>query len=341
MMYDDTYHDAYDHYEDAFDPMRSDRKARRRRKPKAKHNPKKDERAIIEELADDGAVEINFEITYQPSVYESGWLVESLKSFYEQGLITDVLAQVKGGKEATVYRCRANPQTGHELLAVKVYRPRMFRNLRNDKVYREGREIMQIEGGSVKENEQRTMRALEKRSTFGNQLAHTSWLMHEYSTLQRLHQVGADVPQALAVSDNAVLMAYFGDEQLAAPTLSEVELEPDEAPALFAAVLRNLELMLRHNLVHGDLSAYNILYWDGAVTLIDFPQVIDPGVNSQTQMILARDVERVCDYFSEQGVRCDAEQITRKLWAQFLAPDPEAQAADLSRFEAAADSADE
>jgi RIO kinase 1 len=46
-----------------------------------------------------------------------------------------------------------------------------------------------------------------------------------------------------------------------------------EAQQLFEETLRTIELMFAHGWIHGDLSAYNLLYWDGKITLIDFPQV--------------------------------------------------------------------
>ncbi len=52
-------------------------------------------------------------------------LVSTIKSFYAKNLITDVLNIVKGGKEATVYRCQAHPCTGEEFLVAKVYRSRI------------------------------------------------------------------------------------------------------------------------------------------------------------------------------------------------------------------------
>jgi len=54
-------------------------------------------------------------------------------------------------------------------------------------------------------------------------------------------------------------MDYLGDEHEAAPTLNSVRLDPDDVGPLFKEVLRNIELMLQHNLIHGDLSAYNLL----------------------------------------------------------------------------------
>jgi RIO kinase 1 len=72
--------------------------------------------------------------------------------------------------------------------------------------------------------------------------------------------------------------------------------------------------MLKHNRVHADLSAYNILYWEGDIQLIDFPQAINPDENHNAYRIFARDVERICDYFASQGVKSDASGLARKMW---------------------------
>lgn len=310
-----------------------ERQARRRRKPKANHKPKKSEMEILSELAETAAADHDIAMTYQPARHESGWLLESLRSFFGQGLIADVEALVKGGKEANVYRCRAHLETGLDWLAAKVYRPRMFRQIRNDALYREGRAILKSDGSVVKTTDHRMMRALNKKSDFGVQVAHTSWLMYEYTTLQRLRSVNATVPKPFGVGENAILMTYYGDERMAAPTLSEVTLEADEAQPLFFRVLHNIELMLQSGMIHGDLSAYNLLYWEGDVILIDFPQVSDAHSNKQAYAILERDIVRVCEYFAEQGVECDAQGIMKRLWRRYVAQDPRLTEADMSRFE--------
>jgi RIO kinase 1 len=273
------------------------------------------------ELAEPEDPTRSFQTTYQPSRHEAGWLLESLRGFYELNLITDVLAQVKGGKEANVYRCRAHPAVGVPWLAAKVYRPRAFRNLRNDKMYREGRAILTADGRPVKNSDQRVMRAVGKKTAFGAQVAHTSWLMHEYTTLERLHREGVSVPQPFGAGENALLMAYRGDAVRAAPTLSEVQLEPKEADTLFRDVLRDVTRMLAGGMIHGDLSAYNILYWDGAVMLIDFPQVTDSRGNPNARRIFERDVARVCEYFARQGVACDPAALAADLWERYVGED--------------------
>jgi len=290
-------------------------------------------------LADEtSGLEGGFHTTYQPSRYEEGWLLSSLRAFYDQGLITDVLALVKGGKEASVYRCAAHPATGMAFLAAKVYRPRMFRNLRNDAMYRQGREILTPDGRPAGRQADRIRRAIRNKTAFGAQAQHTSWLMYEHMALESLHQVGAAVPRPVAASENAVLMSYHGDAQIAAPTLNTVSLERDEAERLFREVMRNVELMLQQGLIHGDLSAYNILYWvsadtGGEITIIDFPQVTDLHTNNKARFILERDIQRTCDYFAQQGVQCDPTATVDDLWARYgQTIDPDDLMADLSRL---------
>jgi RIO kinase 1 len=317
MTDDDADDDAYNRYAEQYDPEWAGRPMRSGRKQQGKAAPKRSQKQIVAELAEPTGLEAGFVTTYQPARYEAVWLLDSLRLFYDEQLITDVLGQVKGGKEASVYRCAAHPTTGEALLAAKVYRPRMFRNLRNDKMYRDGRSILASDGRAVKKTDHRIMRAVGKKTAFGVQVQHTSWLMYEYTTMERLYLAGAAVPRPYATAENAILMTYFGDERRAAPTLSEIRLPKDEAELLFQEVLRNIAILLDHGLIHGDLSAYNILYWQGAVVLIDFPQVSDISSNSKSDFIFRRDINRVCEYFIRQGVRCDPAAITRDLWERY------------------------
>ena len=318
MHLNDLYSDEYEIYEEKFDPLKKDRQARRSRKPRICH-PRKDRAEIVTKLTDEFETELDggFRTTYQPSQYEATWLLQSLLPFYGQTLITDVLALIKGGKEASVYRCRAHPGTGFDLVAAKVYRPRKFRNLSNDAVYREGRVVLTEDGKEIKATDERVMRAFRKKTGFGLRVAHTSWVMHEFTILQQLYEQEGAVPQPILSAENAILMGYQGDENMAAPTLHEIGLERDEAESLFDEVMRNVELLLGLGWVHGDLSAYNILYWDGKIALIDFPQVVNSHSNDHAHAILERDVARVCDYFARQGVICNPTKLTKRLWQRY------------------------
>ncbi len=333
----DAYEDEYEHYEAQFNLGRADRRARRKQKQPGKPRSRPVAPQAVAEIAEAAGLEGGFDPTYTPSRYERGWLLGSLEPLYDQQLITDVLALVKGGKEASVYRCAAGPVTGETWLAAKVYRPRMFRQLRNDKMYREGRAILTADGRPVKKTDHRLMRAIGKKTAFGAEVTHTSWLMYEATTLQALHAAGAAVPRLFGSGGNTILMSYVGDERMAAPALAEIRLERDEARRLFDEVVRNIELMLQRGLIHGDLSAYNILYWDGAITLIDFPQVTDARTNPHARAIFERDVQRVCEYFARCGVERDAGALAASLWERFWRVNLDDLLADLSRLDESED----
>jgi RIO kinase 1 len=358
-------YDAYEDYEDQYDPSRSDRQAHRRRKrhrrlnrgspaeirsdrqvhrqrkPRKKALLQKSQAEVVSEVADAEGLESGFETTYQPSKYESGWLMQSLKSLYDQALITDVLMLVRGGKEAHVYCCEAGESTGQTLLAAKVYRPRMFRQLRKDAIYRRGRNIIMGDGTRLNDSDFREMRAIVKGTSFGQKLQHTSWLMHEYQLLVALHEAGAAVPKPYAIGDNVILMEYIGDADMAAPTLNTVRLEWDEVQPLLDIVLHHVDLMLRHGWIHGDLSAFNILYWEGHITLIDFPQVVNIHSNPDAYAILQRDIRRVCEYFIRQGATVDPYAILDDLWRRYAGPTPLERAEKTSQESDAMEGYDE
>jgi RIO kinase 1 len=231
-----------------------------------------------------------------------------------------VLAAVKSGKEATVYCCAAHPATGAEYLAAKVYRPRMFRSLRNDAVYRDNRPMRDEAGRRVDETRRR--RASARKGERGRAAQVTSWITYEYETQRLLYAAGADVPRPLAQIGNALLMEFMGSAGEPAALLREVPLARTEAQPLFERILRNVELFLACDRIHGDLSAYNILYDGRVATIIDFAQAVDaraPGDSfGDVYVLLARDVERVCRFFARYGVEADAAELAADLWTRYL-----------------------
>ena len=235
----------------------------------------------------------------------------ALDYFRVEGWISHVVQGVKSGQEATVYCCAAGPSVEAEFLAAKLYRPRTARSFRNDAVYQAGRVIL----------DRRMARAFKKKTGTGREVQHALWIDHEWETLRRLHAVGADVPTPIARTEGALLMTYYGDADGPAPRLQEVTLRPDEARFLFERLMRNVELWLANDTIHGDLSAYNVLYWRGRATAIDFPQAVDPRFNPHAPDLLRRDGENLCRYFGRFGVRADGARIAGHLWRRFLRGD--------------------
>jgi len=187
---------------------------------------------------------------------------ETFEHFFDEGLIEKVLLPLKQGKEASVHLCRANPRTtGEELAALKIYHPLDRRDFRDEGLYRDGEFI----------KERRVRVALERKTAFGRQVQGSIWVSREWETLKKLWAVDAPVPRPIEGTDDAILMTYIGDVGVPAPRLQEYEHEDrDELEAIWDQLYRAIQHLLYRDVVHGDLSAYNVLVWDGELTLIDF-----------------------------------------------------------------------
>ncbi len=236
---------------------------------------------------------------------------DAFDQFFGDGYVTHIIRPLSSGKEATVSLCRATESAGGGLLAMKVYRSRDHRSFKNDAAYKAGRVIL---NGHDR-------RAVAKKSTYGREFESAWWTGREWEVLQQLHEAGADVPRPVASGDGAILMEYIGDEDHSAPQLRQVRLSQAEGKSVLDRLLWNVELALRNNLIHADLSPYNILWWEGAATIIDLPQAVDPRSNVNASELLARDVENLCRHFERYGVRSDAGAIARGLWMGFLFAD--------------------
>ena len=286
-------------------------KSQRKRKFPPK-NPKKVAQPDLKFLHSQDDSASGFKFTYKAARFEEWWLLDSLGDLYEHKWISDVLKRVKGGKEASVYMCAAGTEVAADLVASKVYRPRSLRNLKNDHVYRAGRADFDGEGRKI--TDKGMAHAMYKKTEYGKSLLHQSWIAYEFTSMEKLCSAGADVPQPFTMAPNAILMSFVGDLDGCAPALSEISLDRQEAIKLFDRTLANIDTLLSCGVIHGDLSAYNILYWEGAITLIDFPQVVSPLENKNALSIFQRDVIRVCDYFSRQGVKSNARKIASDIW---------------------------
>jgi RIO kinase 1 len=247
------------------------------------------------------------ELEEQEILTEQDPVQAALEQFFVEGLITEVLQVVKSGKEATVYCCQAHPSTGVELLAAKVYRSRNNRAFKNDAIYQEGRLIRE---GHVR-------RAVQNKSRFGREAQFGMWIDYEFTALKALYKAGAHIPRPLARSGSAILMEYLGDRQEPAPILQNVELSQQEVHPIFERLMRNIELWLANNYVHADLSAYNVLYWQGEIRVIDFPQAVDPRFNPNALSLLTRDIDNICRYVARYGLERNGQRIAKRLWQRF------------------------
>jgi RIO kinase 1 len=232
---------------------------------------------------------------------------QAMEPFLAEGLITEVISLIKSGKEANAYLCRAHPSIGSDYVAAKVYHELGRRNFNRASGYTEGSLIL---NGQVR-------RAVAKRSEFGREAEAAIWVDREFDALCTLRDAGADVPEPIACEGRALLMEYLGDADEPAPQLQFATLQREEAGRLLERLLWNVERWLAANYVHGDLSAYNILYHRGRLMVIDFPQAVDPRFAPSARQLLERDLRNLAQHFRRYGVEFDAGHTAADLWARF------------------------
>ena len=197
---------------------------------------------------------------------------------------------------------------GANLLAVKCYRDRLGRGFQNRAAYMHGRVV----------GDARATRAVANKSRFGHDVAEAAWGAQEFAMLCRLHFAGADVPQPIASTGHAILMEFAGDEDGPAPQLREITPAAADARTLLDRLIWNIERMLANNVIHGDLSAYNVLVRNGLPVIIDLPQAIDARSNGNARELLRRDLNGICRHFERFGAKANADRISEGLWRRFM-----------------------
>jgi RIO kinase 1 len=236
-----------------------------------------------------------------------GWVVTS------QGAIDTELGILKTGKEADVHLVeRADPldPDAGVVMAAKRYRSSEHRSFHRAASYTEGR--------SMKRS--RDERALKRKSTFGRLVAASEWAVSEWGALVRLRNLGLPVPYPVQIDDNEILMEWItvvdADGVLqTAPRLAQTRPSPELLASYFQQLTDILATMVQNGVVHGDLSAYNILAAGDRLVIIDLPQIIDLVGNLNGLDFLQRDCANVCAWFRARGLDVDEHALFGELMA--------------------------
>jgi len=153
------------------------------------------------------------------------------------------------GKEGCVFRALTPAK---EFVAVKVYRV-VSHTFRNISKYIEG------------DPRFRTFR--NRRDLI------YEWANKEFKNLQILENIGVSVPHPIRRIKNVLVMQYIGDETAPAPLLRDVKL--DNPKKFLNKLIKYIKIMYQKaELVHGDLSEYNILVYKEKPYIIDVGQTV-------------------------------------------------------------------
>ncbi len=142
-----------------------------------------------------------------------------------------------------------------------------------------------------------------------------TWALKEYKNLLRAYENGIAVPQPFHVKRNILIMEFIGEDGIAAKQLRTIkDLTNDEMQEIYYQVFDQLTLLwTKANLVHGDLSAYNILYFKDKIYFIDMGQSVLTN-HKFADAFLFRDIETLLYFFSEYEISLQsAEEIFEKI----------------------------
>jgi len=143
-----------------------------------------------------------------------------------------------------------------------------------------------------------------------------AWTKKEFKNLERLAENGVKAPRPIIYRKNVLVMEYIGTKSKPAPLLKDVKL--NNPKKIFDTIINFISKMYKKaNLVHADISAFNILIHKKKAILIDLGQgvLID---HPESDNYLRRDIQNTVNYFKKYNINSDAEKIyknvTDKTW---------------------------
>jgi RIO kinase 1 len=201
----------------------------------------------------------------------------------QDGYVEAFGGPISTGKEANVFE--ALGADGRDV-AVKIYRINAsdFRDMRD---YLVGDPRLDEVGGDKKD-------------------VVIAWTRKEFANLQRAAAAGVRVPEPIAVQRNVLVMELLGEEDDPAPTLHDVHVENPETA--YEVVREYVRRLYDAGLIHGDLSEYNVVVWDGELCIIDVGQAVTVH-HPNADDFLTRDCRNVANFFARQGVDVTGEEL--------------------------------
>lgn len=243
-----------------------------------------------------------------------------LQPLADDGLIDEVLAELKSGKEADVYLVRA----GGERLCAKVFKEAKKRGFKQAMEYQEGRKV----------RNSRRARAMAKRTRYGQKEQEKVWLNAEVDALYTLAGAGVRVPEPRGFVDGVLLMELITDaDGDVAPRLVDVDLDADTARRYHARLIEEVVRMLSAGLIHGDLSEFNILIDADGPVVIDLPQAVNAAANNSAARMLVRDVDRLRRCLGRFAPELLETDYGKELWAFYASGQLEPDSRLTGRYE--------
>ncbi|KAK8783704.1 hypothetical protein V5799_009935 [Amblyomma americanum] len=128
------------------------------------------------------------------------------------------------------------------------------------------------------------------------------WAEKEMHNLRKIERAGLPCPSVVLLKKHLLVMSFVGVDGVPAPQLRDAALAGDQlASAYTQTVQLARDLYDRCQLVHADLSEYNLLWHQGRVVIIDVSQAVD-RMHPHALEFLLRDCTNVSRFFQRQGL---------------------------------------
>ncbi len=217
----------------------------------------------------------------------------------DQAAVDTELGILKTGKEADVFLLdRSVEEHGtvdparSVVMAAKRYRSPEHRTFHRNAAYTEGR----------RSKDSREARAAAKGTAFGRAVQAGQWANAEWESLRRCWEIGLPVPYPVQIDGTEILMEWVQVDGETAPRLAQTRPGPELLRHYFEQLREAMATLAQHGIVHGDLSAYNVLAQRERLVVIDLPQVVDLVGNPQGTDFLLRDCANICAWFRGRGL---------------------------------------
>lgn len=131
-----------------------------------------------------------------------------------------------------------------------------------------------------------------------------AWTRKEFSNLARAKEAGLPVPEPLVWDRNILIMSFLGEGECPYPQLRSAEI--DNPAQVYENIMAMIDTLYnKAELVHGDLSEFNILYSDQPY-LIDMGQSVTRD-HPRALQFLMRDIRNMNRFFKKKGCEVKTE----------------------------------
>ena len=124
------------------------------------------------------------------------------------------------------------------------------------------------------------------------------WAKKEFRNLQQCIKTNLPVPRPIYVSKNVLAMEFMGKNGVPFPTLHETEVDEKDYGQLIQIII---DLYHKANLVHCDLSEYNVFKTDKGLVFFDLGSAVDTE-HPNALNFLERDIKNVSYFFAKRGL---------------------------------------